>query len=159
METLYALCALVILMFLGVTVHQHVTASEQGLMRSEVDNVALGVALDILNRAGNLRFDQHSRIRAVEDLTAQADFGGATSVTDAQTLDQLHGLSMVREVSAEGRTLPLDVTLEVRYVALGDEGFAPTTTQTPYKELVVTVSGGAGSSYTLSRVYGVIFNL
>jgi hypothetical protein len=159
METLYALCALIILMFLGLTVHRHVTASEQDLIRSEVDNVALGVALDILNRAGNLRFDQHGRVREVEDLTPEADFGGAPSVTAAQTLDELHGLSMVREVAAEGQILPLNVSLEVRYVALSDDGFMPSGTQTPYKELIVTVSGAAGSRYTLSRVYGVIFNI
>ena len=155
MQTLHALGALVIVMLLGLSIQRSLVRGDGRMMRNETETVALGVATDLLDRAGTLEFDRRPNTIVAGQLTPAAAFGMASASAFAATdVDDLDGFRDTVRVDAPGGTIALERSVTVRYVERVPGGYAPASAQTFLKEVAVLVRGPVGARARLVRLYG-----
>ena len=106
---------------LSLTVMQAKRGTDNRILVNEIATQASGAGVDILEAISRFPFDSKTdtlkvftfpTVTSASELTAEADFGGATSFADAEDIDDFDGVTLIRLL--DGFTYSVGV--EVRYV-------------------------------------------
>lgn len=154
-QTLLSLFALVLASTLSFGAQQRAASGSRDLIRSEVELLIAGVAESTFDQLAELPFDANGAATEASQLAAPGAFGGrAWSV--AADLDDVHTASTTVVRTVGSGTVTVGVTARVEYVVKQGTGFAATpTTRQLYKRVTLDLSGPAGASASLSRVYAL----
>jgi hypothetical protein len=121
MQALYGILAMALVALLSLTVMQAKRGTDNRILVNEMATQASGVGVDILEAISRFPFDSKTdtlkvftfpAVTSAAELTADADFGGATSFADAEDIDDFDGVTLVRTLDG----FDYSVAVEVRYV-------------------------------------------
>ena len=126
LQTVYAILALMSFMLFSINNQQHILRSQIGMIRSEVELMGAGVAIDRLEALGTVGFDD---------------------------LDDLHNTEDIAQVIIGDDTLAYTINTEVTYAKKNGDEFVFSATPTPFKEVTLDIEGVLDASVTMSRIY------
>ena len=152
MQSILALCALALVGLLVINVKSDGAQTEGGMIRNEVESLALLAAVDKLDWAATLPFDARADVTTAAGLTDSTAFGGRSYAAVAD-LDDLHRLTRTETVTTSDGALPLGATMAVAYVARTGTTYAFSPNKTFLKRLTVTVEGPGRARVAVSRIY------
>lgn len=126
LQTVYAILALMTFMLFSINNQQHILRSQIGMIRSEVELMGNGVAVERLEELGAVAFDD---------------------------LDLLHNTKDTTDVIIGSDTLAYVINTEVTYAQKNGNVFIFSATPTPFKEVTLNIEGLLDASVTMSRIY------
>ena len=146
------LLALMIAMLLSMNVQRASLRAKRHVIDTEMETIAAGVALEVLDYAGSKPFDAATAAGTVEntdELTPLPFFTGRT-YDEADDLDDFH---QIQPHTLSMFDFDFEITSTVAYVDAADPE-AVATSQTFAKKIVVTVGHGLlQRPVQISRVY------
>ncbi len=152
-QTLYAFLSIMIVTMFSLTQRSAILHAQLSAMRSDVDLIGVGVAVEQLDFIATRPFDANDPVSDPSELTSDSDFGlGSTSFMTSTDIDDFHGKTLDVNIPTMISTLTFDVSVQVAYVAKSGGYYVASGTQTYFKEVTVTVGGEVNSQVQMSRI-------
>jgi hypothetical protein len=152
-QTMLALFSLVLVTLFSINQARLTTSAQMSMMRNEVGVVGTGVAAQVFDLMASKPFDAKDNVESPADLTPAASFGGSESWDLAADLDDYHGKSRSFSVPTGLGTLTVNAAVAVEYVQKSGQAYAPSTTQTYFKRVTLTLTGPVGYQGSIERIY------
>ena len=153
-QTLMALVALLITMQISLVNQRSILNARVSMVDSELETIATGAGLDILDYIGTKPFDEATAtgfVSDAEDLTP-LPFPTGNTYEEAEDIDDFNGIQPYNYVT-DLDDMSFTAEIEVRYVD-DDDITQVSTTQTFSKEVVLTLTHpNLEQPIILNRVY------
>ncbi|MEM8560342.1 MAG: hypothetical protein AAGG50_21175 [Bacteroidota bacterium] len=159
-QTLFALCALSLALFLSLNQQQAQNQVEAKLDRAAVRQLAVTRATDVLDALEAYAFDAQTDVGIVSDaaMLTPAPFPMGRPFASATDLDDLHGMQTLRDsVATEQGWVPLSIDAAVMYVDKVGSDYVPAASPTFTKQVTLVVRGPLDVRTEISRVYGYTY--
>ncbi len=151
-QTLMALLGLMIAMLLSLNVQRASLSAKAQVIDNEMETIASGVALEVLDYVGSKPFDAATALGEVEEESelTTLPFSTGMSYEEADDIDDFH---QIQTHSLPEFEFDFDIDITVDYVDENDPEVVATS-QTFAKKVTVTINKGyLESPVQLSQVY------
>ena len=137
-QTMMGLLALMIAMLLSLNVQRASVSAKRHVIDMEMETIAAGIALEMLDYAGSKPFDAATAIGTVDNVNELTPLPFSTGGTyaDADDLDDFH---QIQPHTLSVFAFDFEITCAVAYVDATDPEVVATS-QTFAKKIIVTVS-------------------
>jgi len=142
-EVLLTIGALILLSMFTLTLNSHMVQDRAAMFQSEQYLEAIGSAQRFIEQAEVLRFDEHKDASAIASFTSSANLGPDTgeSYGSFDDIDDYDGYSVQDSLT---NSILFTINVSVYYVD-PNYAYTPTTSNTYYKEMTVSIHSDAFS--------------